>query len=256
MTIPITWLLFGAFALYALASVGNFFSKSKKIEVSLIGFGIIQQAIALFEIYKLTNASPTATIYGLVEVIAFFCAILAIIGLLFKIESLKKLAFVAAVLSILPACCPVFLENVSTEKIATGALIQTHAISAALSYALMLTAFIVSVVYSRKYIALKKAVITKHESSLQMLNKIVIVALFGATFAMLISIIFGIVAINGAQMNALLTTKILGGVCVFLIQAYISTNIILKKTKGLVLVKLTTFLLIISVAVLIAIGFR
>ncbi len=256
MTIQITWLLFGAFALYAMAFVRNFFPKAYKSTSLLTIGGLVLHTVALHKIYKITGASPTATIYGLVEVIAWFCAVISIFGGVLKFDILKKITIVAAILAILPACCPVFLKNVATEKISSTLLIQTHAIFAALSYALMFAAFIVSLVYLRKHSALKKAIITENTSSLQLLNNIVKSTLLGATFAMLISIALGIIATSGMSIDTFMLAKILSGICVFIIQAYISINIVSHNIKGIALAKITTTLLIISITALLAVGLR
>ncbi len=263
MTIQITWFLFGAFVSYAIVAVSKFSSRANKptfIEKSLLESitisGLILHTIALYKIYEVTGAFPTATIYGLIEVIAWFCAVISISGVVLKYDILKKLTIAATILVILPVCCPVFLKNVAAEKISSTLLIQVHAIFAALSYALMFAAFIVSLVYLRKYSALKKAIITESASSLQRLNNIVKNTLLGATLTMLISIVLGIVATSGTPIDKLMFAKISSGVCVFIVQAYISIKIISRNIKGVALATLTTTLIIISIAALLAVGLR
>lgn len=256
MTTQIPALLFGAFALYAMAFAGCFFPKTGKSKSVLTIGGLLLQTMALKNIYVLTNAFPTSTIYGLVEVIAWFCAIIAVFGFIFEIDFLKKATILAAILTILPACCPVFLQKISESKIQSSLLVQIHAIFAALSYVFMFIASAISLVYMRKHSALKKAIMTQSSSSLQTLSKVTKILLLVATCAMAVSIILGIVAMRSSGVNAMMFAKIVAGICVLTIQIYISGNIVLQNIKGSPLAKLSTTLLIVSIVALIPITLR
>ena len=260
--IKIPALLFVAFVLYSIAFVGNFFPKTRERTKALLSiFAIAFHTGAMWEIFLLSNSLPTSTIYELLESIGWFSGVLAIIGFMFGVKAFKKIPLiVASALTILPALCPHFVENITeSAQNVSGIEIQIHALFAALSYAMMFAGFLMGLAYLRKYYALKnkKPVSDKVLGvSLEALCKGMKRSIFGAMLAMGISLWLGFISLPNAQIDTLMQLKILAGICVLIVQVYIFGNVALQSIKDASLAKLAVALMIVSVLAFVPIILR
>ncbi len=255
--IPI--LLCLTFVFYSIAGTSYFFPKSQKIAPIFAITAFIQHTFTLWLFYKAVETLPSSNVYGLIEVMAWGCAVVSLCGMIFKVEAFKKLPLLAsAVLTIIPLCCPVFTSNVSTPQTPSTLTIQMHALFAGLSYAMMFASFVLAIAYLRKSSNLKHKI--EHNSkniiSLEALNKAVKKTILLASLTMMISIILGILGMPSGKTEYPLLIKIIIGCSIFFVQIYIALNIVFQNIKATTLAKITTLLIVLSIAALFPIELR
>ncbi len=259
MISSIPTLLYIAFAFYAIAIASTFFPKCKNIILPFLAIAFVIHSCALCVFYNITNSLPSSNIYGLIEVISWGCALVAIVGYIAKIQALRNLPIImATILAIIPMGCPVFSEYVSSPKKVSTLIIQLHAFFAALSYTMMFVGFASSLAYLYKHNKLKKKIEqgSKKGISLEGLNKSVKISIIGATITMMISIVLGIIGIQSENLVYPFMIKTIIGSSIFTVQIYVAINIILQNIKGTALAKTTSILLMLSVVALIPIELR
>ncbi|MBE6414723.1 MAG: hypothetical protein E7035_09290 [Verrucomicrobiaceae bacterium] len=258
-TSSISIFLCQAFVFYSIAITSYFFPKSQKFASIFTIIAFVQHTIALWFFYDAIKTLPSSNIYGLVEIMGWGCAVVSLVGIALKIDALKKFPLLAsAILTVIPLCCPVFTNNVSTSETPSSLTIQLHALFAGLSYAMMFAGFVLAIAYLRKSSNLKNKIEqnSKNIISLESLNKAVKKTILLASITMLISIILGVIGMPSGETEYPLLIKIIIGLSVFSVQIYITTNIILENIKATSLAKITTILLVLSIVALFPIELR
>ena|GEM_PF-6835406 len=260
MTSYTIYFFFAAFAFYACAFAMNFFpSKNDASRAALAAVGFVLHTCALVPFLADAGAMPIGFPQGLAECVAWLCAATALAGFAFGIDAFKKLTIgAAAILTVLPAFCPMFADSAARQT-AAAATVQIHALFAALSYALMVSAAACAAAGMLKRAALKRRIDAANSMfamPLGRLNKTLKMALVGAAAAMAVSVGFGAETLCRADFDARMGAKIAAGLCVFAVQIFTVANILRQNIKDAPLERLALALAAMSLAALIPIEAR
>lgn len=260
MTYLIAPLLLGASACYAISFAGNFFPRRGRRGAILILAGFAMQTAALWQMTAAARSLPTSTAHGLMELVGWFCAMLSLAGFAFGFEALKKIpTAAAAILTMLPACCPALEKSASAAEGAAPAIVQLHALAAMISYALMFAALAVSLAHLRKHRALKRRSGTGGESfgvPLQTLAKTAQISLVCAAGAMLLSVLLGAMGALQAGLSPRFAVKIAAGCSVLAVQAYAAYKVAALNIRGPDLAKISATVAAVAAAAVLAVELR
>ena len=251
-------LLFAAFVFYVWAFAQNFFPEISRLRrAGLAGAGFLLHTLALVLFCADVSALPTSSPHWLVELIAWILAGMSLCGYLFGVDWLGNFPLAAAaLLTVLPACCPAFFAKSAGLARAEGrsAVVFVHAVAAACSYALMFLSASISAAYLLKRRALKNRRQSGTYSfgiSLGRLNRALKILSVAAAGAMAVSLGFGCwAAFGGAGVAA---AKMSAGVAVFAIQCAIAFAIVSRNVKDAPLAKLCLLLFVAALAAFVSI---
>ncbi|MBR6388797.1 MAG: hypothetical protein IKS15_01580 [Opitutales bacterium] len=209
-------------AFYFFAGVSAFFAalKSRAVFRALFASGFLLHTAALVLICAHYSRAPFANPFELVESIAWAAAVLYMVFSLFlemKIGGVLVSIAVGA-LAILPACCPKFVDEIPVGE-TLGAIAFLHAALAVAGFAVLAFAAALGGMYMLLCKMLKEKSRSAMSSGNPPLAKIARLgrgSLFCATAVMAASLVAGVFAALGVEMNAGFALKFCAGGFLFL----------------------------------------
>lgn len=263
MTTAVLIFVAGLFYLASLVSV-NFGGasaarKHNAYVAALVGFAFQTAALA-FRWWQ-TQRVPVGTSYELMETIAWLLVALQLaISLSLKIGLVGIFSMLpAAVLTLLPLGCPMFVSVMSDSPKSPQQFAAAHGILAAFSYAFLAAAAVFAALYLKQQKALREksnSKMAKMLPSLQTLEKGVEALVATSTVSMLASIVVGAFASAGVEVGAVMVFKFAVGAALFSMQAILCAATLAGFVRGARLAKLSIALFVFAILMLVPIELR
>ena len=243
-------------AAFACATLLQRTARADKAVFRLAAAGLLMHTLALAVRFHQTDSIPVGTSYELLETIAWAFVLLQLgFSAWFKISPIGVFSMLpAAILTLLPLGCPLFVEKMSEAPRSASNFAAMHALLAAISYAFMAGSAIAGAMYlaQQKFLRDKShGAFARALPSLNTLERAIAATLGTATLLMAASAIIGTASAAGGHPTVAMMFKFAAGATVFLMQAALYALTAFKLLTGSKLAKFSIALALAALLLLI-----